>query len=167
MIVILEGPDGGGKTVLAKLLEQKFGLRYHHEGPPPPGVHPLVHYGNLLASARRMDGGVVFDRLALGERVYGPIFRPDGGDRLGDDGWFVIQATTRALGAIQVLCLPPYEPCHATWAKRKEEGGEMYADRFREVYSAYTRFVQTQDYVYDWTKTDALDHAVKAVVDFE
>jgi MoxR-like ATPase len=67
MIVILEGPDGAGKTTLAEQLAKKYGLVYKHEGPPPPKVNVLEYYGQLLDEARGKN--VVFDRLALGERV--------------------------------------------------------------------------------------------------
>ena len=40
-VVVLEGPDGGGKTALANELV-RHGYTYHHEGPPPKNVDPLV-----------------------------------------------------------------------------------------------------------------------------
>lgn len=146
MIIVLEGPDGSGKTTLARQLAERYHLHYHHEGVPPVDVPPLLWYGAVIEQRRR--GCWVFDRLALGERVYGPIVR--GRDRFGDDGWRVMQRLLRAVGAVQVLCLPAYDVCYAAWASGREEL-LTDEDAFRRSYDSYSAYAYTQDLVYDYT----------------
>jgi hypothetical protein len=150
MIIVIEGPDGAGKTTLAKQLARDFDLEYHHEGPPPPNRSALDHYGKLLEDARGKR--VVFDRLALGERVYGPILR--GKDGLGDLGWRLITRLMRSLNAVHIACLPDLEVCHKSWASGR---AELFKDegKFFSTYSAYWDLLRSDlgygHYIYDWT----------------
>jgi hypothetical protein len=137
MIILIEGIDGSGKTTLAKQLAAYFKLEYYHEGVPPPSVSMLDHYGQLLQAAR--GRGVVFDRLGLGERVYGPIIRND--DRLGDDGWRVFHRLITASGAYQVLCTPSYETCLKNWSSGRPE----YVSRVTQFKSVYDRYQNLQE----------------------
>ncbi|HLZ10541.1 MAG TPA: hypothetical protein VKT80_18285 [Chloroflexota bacterium] len=75
--IVIEGPDGTGKTTLARAFEAR-GFVYHHCDPPAEGIDLFDHYLDLILLARKKD--VVFDRLHLGEYVYGPVMR--GGSRL-------------------------------------------------------------------------------------
>lgn len=148
MIIVLEGPDGGGKTTLAHQLCKLYNLEYHHEDPPPPKVNVLEHYGLLLEAAR--DRNVVFDRLAYGETVYGPIMR--GTDRLGRDGWRVFNRLMMAVGAFHVLVLPPWETCLDNW--RAKRTGDYVQDEllYREIHREYR--VMPHDLLFDYTQDE-------------
>lgn len=137
MIIILEGCDGSGKTTLAKHLVEKYGLEYRHEGPPPPDVHPLQYYGAILDAARGKN--VVFDRFALGERVYGPVLR--GGTRLGKPEWRVFERLMRAVGAVQIICVVPYEVAHQNWSSGRPE---LFHDeeKFKQTYDMFEAFAK-------------------------
>lgn len=140
MIVVLEGPDGSGKTTLARALQEKYGLDYRHEGPPPPEEDVLRRYMKILYDAMMLNvvsRGIVLDRFALGERVYGPVVR--GSDALGPEGWDLMQGYLRHAGAKQVLCLPSYESCRAAWSSGREE---MFKDEsvLRQTYDSYVKF---------------------------
>lgn len=73
MLIIIEGPDGAGKTTLAKQLEEHlaFGVLLHRG---PPERHPLYEYETSLYFYERYrpgkDAHVVCDRWHLGEVVY-------------------------------------------------------------------------------------------------
>src|SRR5512143_3552098 len=133
MIIILEGPDGAGKTTLAHQLQEEFQLEYHHEGTPPPDEHLLWYYGRVLDSFRGRR--VVFDRFALGERVYGPALR--GVDRLGAEGWQVFSRLTAALAAVQLIVLPPPELCKERWVNSQK--AELFSDP-TVLYRTYAAF---------------------------
>lgn len=76
MIVVLEGPDLAGKSTVAAELLGKFGGRTVANG-PPPGRGPLVdHYLAQVEEAAALESELtVFDRLHVGELIYGPLFR--------------------------------------------------------------------------------------------
>lgn len=145
MIVIIEGPDGAGKTELAHTLCQRYNLAYLHEGPPPPRpADVLKHYGTLLNKARGKN--ILFDRLALGERVYGPIVRRD--NRLTEEGWHAFARLIKASGAHQILCLPSLETC---CTNMRERGETVNEPQMKAVHAAFGRLYETSDFVYDYT----------------
>ena len=151
MIFILEGPDGAGKTRLARDLTQRYGLEYHHEGPPPQSVPAHLYYGKLLQHVRLEHTGAVFDRLYLGERIYGPILR--GRDRLGDAGYELMRRLTMACNAIEIVCFPPYAVARDTWASGRSE---LFKDeeQYRTIFNLYGTFTHGR-IVYDYTQRGA------------
>ena len=156
MIVIIEGPDGAGKTSLARELQQRCLLGYHHEGPPPLDKTPQEHYISTLRSFEGRD--VVIDRFALGERVYGPALR--GEDKLGADGWREFSRETDRMGVIEVICLPPIEVCLANWkASVKDELFEGNDLLFR-TYGAFAYFALREEFrytIFDYTRMNVED----------
>lgn len=165
MIVILEGPDGAGKTTLARKLCQAFILEYHHEGPPPDG-NPLIHYGLQLQRARGQN--VLFDRFAFGERVYGPVLRDV--DRLGEEGWRQMQRLIWAAGAHQILCLPSLETCLSNFQSSDKERGPRDKDQWAQTYEAYERlvdpFVDPRMMLYDY-ETETSDELIARLATYE
>lgn len=172
MIIVLEGCDGAGKSTLAEYLCSKYRLLYHHEGPPPAHVEPLEHYAAQVETWRfrleaKIDGwqGVVFDRLAMGERIYGPIYR--GHDRLGATGWRLMKRLFAAGNVIHIVAMPSYEVCLTNWLRN--QGNELVTDRtqFERMYDRYRTITAQDDYAfhlfYDYTKPYALaelEHAL-------
>ena len=63
-MIIIEGPDGSGKTTLAHALATRCGLLYRHMGPPEPGMDHVEWYLERV-------GPYVWDRFHLGEETYG------------------------------------------------------------------------------------------------
>lgn len=153
MILIIEGPDGAGKTRLAQSIK---GARYHHEGPPPPGEHSLLAYYLGIIDQKVQQSPIwapfVFDRLAMGEAVYGPILR--GGSRITDDELRRFFKATRELRAFHVLCLPPFKTCRANWEARRKRNQELITDHsaFERAYSRFESYKPWFDLVYDYTE---------------
>lgn len=67
MKIILEGADGTGKTTLAKILADRYGLDICHCTQDDPGDFPF--YQQTLRKEN-----VVWDRHTLGELIYPDIF---------------------------------------------------------------------------------------------
>lgn len=150
-IVILEGPDGGGKTTLARYLEQHHGFKYIHTG-PPRGEDLLEEYGYQLWRATYDSQPVVFDRLYLGERIYGPVLR--GYDGLGEYGFKLMRRLTKGQGVYEVICLPPYETCFANWQKSHSDIVKN-SHKFVEIYERYQTYLRTPGFgVWDYTNID-------------
>jgi hypothetical protein len=147
VIIILEGIDGSGKSTLAHSLTNHIrNLGYHHEGVPPKQGSLLEYYGALLQAARQSTG-IVLDRLALGERVYGPIMRNE--DRLGPDGWRIFQRLITASGAHQIICCPNYGTCLKNWSSGRPEYISRVA-QFKDVYVRYTELNVPDTITYDY-----------------
>ena len=130
MHIVIEGPDGAGKTVLAKRLAETLGMDYRHEGPPPAGVDAFKHYIGML---RTMP--TVFDRFAFGEMVYGPLLRGKSGVTFAE--LLLLRDVLRLTHSRVVLCLPPFDACLANMKDRKE----LITDP-EQIRSAYDRWIE-------------------------
>jgi hypothetical protein len=79
MLVLIEGPDGAGKTTLANaVLDSIAGsgqpVAYMHAS--APRRHPLIEYTEPLSEYQPGDGtSYVLDRWHIGETIYGPRYR--------------------------------------------------------------------------------------------
>ena len=67
MRIILEGPDGSGKTTLAKILAEKYGLDICHCTQHDPADF------NFYKETMRKEN-VVWDRHTIGELIYPIVF---------------------------------------------------------------------------------------------
>lgn len=89
MIVVLEGPDGVGKTTLADALESAWSgksMRFR-SGPPPEDTLAAMHYQDdidEIAKANQPNTLVLVDRFHVGELVYGPLLRGESGITFGE-----------------------------------------------------------------------------------
>ena len=149
MLTILEGPDCSGKSTLARRLQRRCRdtCSIIHQGPYREDV-----ITETLSSV--MTGNpyhTIADRLHLGERVYGPVFR--GHDLLGNARHRIVaRILMSAFNPVQVICLPPWETVSGHWFARKDR--EMLAD-LEQLESVYEGFVNVVRYIptveYDWT----------------
>ena len=119
-VVLLEGPDGGGKSRLAEtLLEREDDARFVHMS--IPDERPYDYWMGRLEAALT-DGTLVIDRLHWSEDVYGPLFR--GGADLTRGEREDLEAWLTERRCVVVLCLPPYEVAMAN--VRKAEGDKHH-----------------------------------------
>jgi len=118
-LIVLEGPDGAGKTTLAKTSKH---LEYIHFGPPPKGKLGAWHqYYDLLVDLwdKPRPGGVVIDRFIHGEMIYGPLLR--GGTDLTWGHIRMLERVLMGMSAELVICLPPNDTVFRNWATSKDE----------------------------------------------
>jgi len=153
MIVIIEGPDGAGKSELATKIAEEFRMEVRHEGPPPTDIKLHLYYGRKLKAAKTQDRyslgqGTVFDRLYLGETVYGPVLR--GIDRLGPSSLKLMERLAASCNVFKVMCLPGYEVARRNWASGRPELFDSDA-KFRATYDGFSR-ISDGNYIYDYTK---------------
>ena len=155
--IILEGPDGAGKTHLARKLCAMNQMGYHHEGPPPVGIPPLHHYAALLTQAARPT---VFDRLHLGQVVYPPLLRDE--LPMTPTELTLMARLISGTGSFVIGCLPPWAVCLANNRAKEElikDEGVLYAAyaewqlmfRFRENMPSLLNYE-----VYDYTRSGGL-----------
>ena len=77
-MLIFEGCDRTGKTSAANILHSGAGWRTVKFGQPDPTSWPWEVYDKALCDAFMTGSRTVFDRLWVGENIYGPIFRGHG-----------------------------------------------------------------------------------------
>jgi hypothetical protein len=152
-LIILEGPDGAGKSTLAKSLMQP-GTHLVHSGP----FHGLASqdlfrmYVEAMMPAVLGHADVIMDRSWLSEQVYGPICR--GQDRLGTAGRRLLERLALRCETCVIGCLPPWEAVLESFKARK--GQEMLAEEqvLREVYDMYDADLRTSLPIasWDWTQ---------------
>lgn len=169
MLILLEGPDCGGKTTLADQLAAHFRaaspyptrLEVLHAGPPAPGVSPFDEYELALDEPDRLarildvDGLVVLDRWHAGEAVYGPLLR--GRSRLTDAGLYHVELALDALGAVKVACLPPLTVLHERLRRRGDP--VIGPGHLPTLHAFYSRLAVEHGYALSTVPADLLGFA--------
>ncbi len=117
-VIILEGPDGGGKSTLAAWLHTKHDYKIVKINAPRPEEDVFRTYTDTLLVATDSGERVVFDRHYIGEGVYGPLLR--GGSKIGDQGRDLLERLIAARGVKVVICSPPWRELVKGW-KSKED----------------------------------------------
>lgn len=157
--IVLEGPDGSGKTTCAKKLVERYGFKYVHEGPPPAECDRLAYYASKLLAASRSKKPIIMDRMHLGEIVYGPICR--GNSFLGYTGMRLLDRLTNARGIYVVIMLPPFEICEQNWLQTYREGRDYVQrkERFKDIYYHFKGLTAYYD-SFDYTRDLSVDELV-------
>lgn len=134
MVVVLEGPDCSGKTQLAERLAIEFGFKVVHTGRPGKDEDLFVSYTDRLIEALSDDQPVVFDRLHIGETVYGPVMRKT--DLLGPLGLRLIDRVIAARNVKTVICLLE----RSTYIPRFTNRGDDYVKDSVKAIKIYNQY---------------------------
>lgn len=132
MLIILEGPDGAGKSTLAARISELTGAKLLHKGPPE---RDLISEYTLDLQWYRPGSGVdvVCDRWHLGEEVYGPLLR-------GEEGFprpvfHHVEKTLEVRGALVGALNPPLKVLRERLESRGDE--LVKAEHLRPIYEGY------------------------------
>jgi thymidylate kinase len=165
-MIIIEGPDGSGKTTLINRLNFDRrrlksirggvgGTRFNGSGDGVAGWG-----GNdpaLLAYTRKViEAGtapIAYDRFHLSERVYGPILRAK--QELSDGDLELLTAFLRETRVKVVMCLPPLAVSLANVMQNGRERPHYQTEEFlQEAYAEFERLAPWATIVYDYTRHD-------------
>lgn len=145
MLIVFEGPDGGGKTTLAKAVERKVSGMMVHCGPPVKGFE-LLNWAMVVDFART-HRPIVCDRLHWGDLVYAP-YREGGQMAIGMDGIENLDRMIAKRGGIIV-----HVTAHPDVLRARDDGDGFIdledLSRIRETYRDLARHTPALVYTYD------------------
>lgn len=163
-VVIFEGPDGSGKTTLARAFADEMNMRYVHLGPLKNVSYRALARMYVEAMLPAIHGyqGVVMDRSWLSEPIYGKVFR-GGKDRITPARARMLDRIALRCGAVVVRCDPGFNTCRQNFDSRR--GAEMLNSNveLQEVWSLYRTLQMTTDlpvYTFDYTTQNAAEFIV-------
>lgn len=149
-LIVVEGPDGAGKTTLIKHLSEHFSL--------PVADRVVSKDTEAMVDIRRwvndnLDEGpqaVIFDRHRLiSEPIYGALLRPE----VRDDfrmPWKLLRYYRRfylECDPLLIWCLPPFEVVEQNVAG--DEDNKRVRDRIKIIYDLYTMRAAV-DVIHGW-----------------
>lgn len=162
--VIVEGPDGAGKTTLIKQLTERFPVTVHEractsEGGPVTELYEWTEKN--LAELVHVHTPMLYDRHpGFSELVYGPILRGDIGGCLDESTWR--EGVHRVLRerAFVIWCLPPVGTVVTNLFHNYADNTAVQMDgvteHIRELHAAYTAMSLVWNgpaFTYDYTKS--------------
>lgn len=164
--IILEGPDGAGKSTLAAKLRQ-LGYAVVPFGVPPAAAQRheesiFRFFFDPLYRRVQAGGRTVFDRLHLSDAIYGPLMR--GGTLMTPRAEALIERYVEAADGQVVICLPPRWVAFANWLRRKGTEYVKEAKIFNQVYDGYVQLLfnhrRNRSFLwYDYTRRTASSFA--------
>ena len=145
MFIIVEGPDGAGKsTLIGQLLQSYPGSVRRHFGAPATEDDALnywkIYVGTIESAAKSVV--TILDRSWYSDLVYGPIFR----GKQEMDNLHVSLLESHVIthgGGMVIYCTAPLNVLWSRCTKR----GEKYVlskDKLAEVCRAYDKVMSTQ-----------------------
>ena len=157
--IILEGPDGSGKsTILHTIADWERQLTIHPKFATSKGPdHHLFDVRTqadleTLADATKTPG--IYDRYPIiSELIYGPIIRKRLPGWFNDSEWISIAERVLQARTIVVWCLPPFDVVRKNVSDDRDMPG--VTDNLNEIYLQYqNRAEQWQGpkFIYDYTK---------------
>lgn len=132
MIVVLEGPDGSGKTTLGKKLSEALGYPMTHFSYPKTHEEQAELFGTYWKFLEEHDNAIV-DRMWYSTMVYGPIMRDTSEISMRQS--MLMEATFHDK-LVVIYCTGDAD---TLWERCKERGEDYIPTRdvFDAIYEAY------------------------------
>lgn len=156
-MIIVEGPDGSGKSMLCKLLEAACVVskilqspRIAAKGDPERMKYETYRYLRLYGE----NNQVAVDRFLFSEIVYGRILR--GKSVFSNEEYFNILITLLQNRSFVIFCMPDK-------LNFKEDENPVIIERMADITKGYEKAIQAQTfashrtYIYKWDVPHAFD----------
>lgn len=138
-LVLFEGPDGSGKTLIATTFAAVNDAEYIHFGPMKDEKYFAAEMFRAMQSALIEGRDVVMDRCWISEIIYGTVYR-NGAVRLSAGDVADLERYASWCGGIIVMCLPSFSLVKETFNSRREIEMLDSVDQLRAVYDGYCQF---------------------------
>lgn len=143
MIIILEGPDGGGKSTLAAQLSRqtKYPIaRYSYPKTAEEKEQMMQMYVQAIKEAKN----VIFDRSWYSELVYGPVMR--NGHVLSYPQMYALEEMLAKKGAVLIYCTASPE---VLWRRCMARGEDYVTDQetFIGICKAYDELMSVPHHI--------------------
>jgi hypothetical protein len=149
-MLLLEGPDGSGKTMLAQRLSSDFNIPVLPKavGSDTQALIDLDHWVEFtIESGLRPE---IHDRYPLiSEPIYGPVLRGYLAHGFSDFGWLrTMQRALRQMRPLTIFCLPP---CGVVMDNVKNDSvNELVRDKINLIYWMYYCEASTWSHMLRW-----------------
>lgn len=163
-MIVVEGPDGSGKTTLIQRLvdwRPQLEVAPRVVGKDTKAMVDLKQW--VEENAKRGWHETIYDRHRLfSEPVYGPLLRDEPQPGFDDFTWFAYHlGLFYSKQPVVIYCLPPLEVIMAN--VEGDVDNEVIVNFSREIYGAYVNKAATEMifrdfcYTYDYSAEDAED----------
>jgi len=162
MIIVVDGPDGSGKTHLCSLLRRLIRCHLLSNSGPPTSFEQIQDEVHWIMRFPRNQLLMIDRTRLISEPIYGPILR---GKSMIDPG--LAKKMLIGLGWRTILCLPPFDRVFANVERTRGEQLKGVPDSIEKIYLAYHDYnenswdnpwITTFDYTTD--SIDDLSHLV-------
>jgi hypothetical protein len=146
-VIIVEGPDGGGKTTLVRRLHEDLGIALSEETKftkaqrndpsfrSPENVRLRVYRALLREVAGRKEP-LLYDRLFFADLIYSDVYKRTGAFSYHEQ--VHIGRTMNACKTPVVFCVPPFEHIQKqNLSVDEEQGMEGLQQKIADVYNGY------------------------------
>lgn len=160
-MLVVEGPDGAGKSTLVRALSEQFSLPVADRVVGKDTIATRELKGWVEANVAQGFHMTLYDRHRLiSEPIYGSILRNTFEPGFGDVGWLQAMNTMfyKYCRPLIIYCLPPYEVVRANL--ENDPDNVAVVNKIRRIYAQYaakaaTDSVLANALVYDYTRTPA------------
>lgn len=136
MPIIIEGPDGAGKSTLAKSLADRLDMNILKM--TANGGQSAPEYMQKLAC-----DGVIIDRCWVSEQVYSDLFGRE--PRIGNGDAEALTGFCERVGVPIIVLLPPLHVVIGRLNERGDEYADVVCPNITEIYKRYQEWAKAHD----------------------
>ncbi|QDP45221.1 thymidylate kinase [Gordonia phage Mayweather] len=167
MSIIIEGPDGAGKTALINQLHRDIpALRLHARfvEPQTGRKDPKTLFNHVYSDDLLGNRRVIYDRHpCISEYIYSHVLDRPIADRFISLGAYEMQRRLYSSAHV-VFCLPPFDVVQScVGAEDQMAGVEGNIDRLYRAYEIRAVQYMGPSHIYDWTETTAYQHLLSSL----
>lgn len=146
MPIIIEGPDGAGKSTLAKSLAGALDMNILKM--TANGCQSVREYEQKLAC-----DGVIIDRCWVSEQVYSDLFGRE--PRISNDDAEALTKFCGLVGIPIIVLLPPLQVVVSRLNERGDEYADVVCPNIFEIYKRYWEWTEAHDCAMVFEDNDA------------